>query len=182
MQLQPDLRSSLLAGRSVAERRRLVSAFTDAWETGVLSPERIQTGCLFEGHSVTSYSFAVLRIDPRHSMRRHQTFDEWYPEFAPTRELLDAYRHKDKHGQRRIQWLEFALRYLAELDALPTDAWSSFIAQLNDMPSRYTTVTLLGCEHPTAADEGRVRCHRRLLRVYLLGQVEMLPELCGHAA
>jgi uncharacterized protein YeaO (DUF488 family) len=166
----PSVRSSLLAGRPRDAQEQLADAFTDAWETGVLSGVRLRTGCVYEGQPASSYCMAVLRYDPRISGRRQVPFHEWWPELAPSSTLLVAYRTVDTYGRRQLAWAEFARAYLAELDALPVRPLLDFIATLNDMPSRYRSVTFLGCEHATAADEGRVKCHRRLLRSWLLGE------------
>jgi uncharacterized protein YeaO (DUF488 family) len=171
----PSVRPSLLAGRPRGARQQLADAFTDAWETGVLAGERLRTGCVYEGQPRDSYCIAVLRYDPRLGGRRQVPFHEWWPELAPSAPLLTAYRTMDAYGQRQLVWEKFARAYLAELDALPARPLLDFIATLNDMPSRYRSVTLLGCEHATAADEGRVKCHRRLLRAWLLG--EEVPDL-----
>ncbi len=103
-------------------------------------------------------------------------FHEWWPELAPTAPLVKGYRTLDTHGQRAISWVALAHSYFAELDALPTRLLLGLVEELCTLPSRYTSVTLLGCEHPTAADEERVRCHRRLLRAWLLGQADAVLE------
>lgn len=166
----PSVRASLLAGRPPAAQHRLTALLTDAWETGVLSAERIRTGCVYEGQPVTSYCIAVMRYDPRLSGRRQVPFHEWWPELAPSPTLLRAYRQTDRFGQHQLSWPAFARAYLDELDHLPLRPLVDFLTTLTDMPARYATVTLLCCEHATAADEGRVKCHRRLLRSWLLGQ------------
>src|SRR5579859_1337863 len=148
----PTLRPTTLVGRSPEAQRQLVAAFADAWETAVLSPERIRTGCLYEGQPASTYSIAVMRFDPRLSGRQQIPFHEWWPELAPSAPLLNAYRRLDTHGQHALPWPAFAHAYLAELDGLPTALLLGLIQTLCEMPSRYTTVTLLCCEHATAAD------------------------------
>jgi uncharacterized protein YeaO (DUF488 family) len=172
MDTLPRLRASMLAGRPPDDQRRLRALFADAWETGCLSEERIRTGCVYEVQPTTTYDLCVPRFDPRNTGRRQIPFHEWWPELAPTAPLVIAYRTLDTHGQRAISWAAFAQSYFAELDALPTRLLVSLVEGLCDLPCRYTSVTLLGCEHPTASDEGRVRCHRRLLRLWLLGQAD----------
>lgn len=171
----PSVRPSLLAPRTVAAGQQIIDAFTDAWQTGVLAPERLRTGCIYEGQPADSYLIAVMRFDPRLSGWRQVPIHEWWPTLAPQVPVLNAYRHLDAHGQRQIQWPEFARRYLAGLDLLPTQLLVDLIRSFGVLPSRYKTVTLLCCEHATAADERRVRCHRRLLRHWLLGQD--IPEV-----
>ena len=189
MDKMPRLRTSALDGRPPDERRRLQALFADAWETGCISEERIRTGCVYEAQPAASYSLCVLRFDPRLSGRRQIPFHEWWPELAPTTPLVKGYRTLDTHGQRAISWAAFAQSYFAELDALPTRLLVSLVEELCELPCRYMSVTLLGCEHPTAADELRVRCHRRLLRLWLLGQadafvnsLERAPALVGKGA
>jgi len=155
----------------------LRAALIDARETGVLSPERLRTGCIYEGQPLTSYCFAVMRFDPRRSGRRHVPIHAWWPELAPSVSLLNSYRQMDAHGQRHIQWPVFASRYLAELGRVPAQVLLAFLDLLNTMSCRYTTVILLCCEHATAGDERLVRCHRRLLKAWLLGTTNLLPEL-----
>ena len=97
--------------------------------------------------------------------------------------LLAAYRKRNTHGQRQLSWEAYSHAYLAELDSLPTKQVLDLVQGLCDMPCRYTTVTLLGCEHAPVADERRVRCHRRLLRAWLLGTTDLLPlalHMPGH--
>jgi uncharacterized protein YeaO (DUF488 family) len=156
-----------VSGRSSAladSAHQLRAALTDAWETGVLSPERLRTGCIYDSQPLTSYCCAVMRFDPRRSGRRHVPIHAWWPELAPSVSLLNSYRHMDAHGQRRVPWPVFASRYLAELGQAPTQVLLAFLDLLNTMSCRYTTVTLLCCEYATAGDERLVRCHRRLLK------------------
>ncbi len=176
MDTLPRLRASTLAGRPPDARHRLEAIFADAWETGCISAERLRTGSVYEVQPVATFSVCVLRFDPRLSGRRQVPFHEWWPELAPTAPLVQGYRSLDTHGQRAVSWRAFTLSYFAELDALPTRLILGLVEGLCDLPSRYTSVTLLGCEHPTAADEGRVRCHRRLLRAWLLGQADAMLE------
>jgi uncharacterized protein YeaO (DUF488 family) len=164
-------------GRPPDEQQHLQALFADAWETECISPERLRTGCIYEAQPAATYSLCVLRFDPRLGGRRQVPFHEWWPELAPTAPLLVGYRTLDTHGQRAVSWAAFARSYLAELDTLPTRLLVGLVEGLCALPCRYTSVTLLGCEHPTAADEGRVRCHRRLLRAWLLGQADRLPDL-----
>jgi uncharacterized protein YeaO (DUF488 family) len=156
---------------------QLHAALTDARETGVLSPERLRTSCVYDSQPLTSYCLAVMRFDPRRSGRRQTPIHAWWPELARSVPLLTGYRQMDAHGQRHVQWPVFASRYLAELGRVPTHVLLAFLELLNTMSCRYTTVTLLCCEHATAGDEHLVRCHRRLLKAWLLGTTDTLPEL-----
>jgi uncharacterized protein YeaO (DUF488 family) len=113
-----------------------------------------------------------MRFDPRRLGRRMTPIHAWWPDLAPSGTLLKGYRHMDAHGQRQMQWTDFAVHYLAELSRVPAFMLLSFLELLNTMSSHYTTVTLLCCEHATAGDERLVRCHRRLLKDWLLGSAE----------
>ncbi len=170
----PRLRPSALDWRPPDERNRLAALFADAWETGCISEERTRTGSIYEVQPAATYTLCVLRFDPRLSGRRQVPFHEWWPELAPTAPLVKGYRTLDTHGQRTVSWHAFTHSYFAELDALPTRLLLGLAKALCDLPSRYTSVTILGCDHATAADEERVRCHRRLLRLWLLGQTDSL--------
>jgi uncharacterized protein YeaO (DUF488 family) len=117
-----------------------------------------------------------MRFDPRRSGRRMTPIDAWWPDLAPSVLLLNGYRRMDAHGQRQLQWTDFATRYLAELGRVPAHVLLAFLDLLNTMSCRYTTVTLLCCEHATAGDEQLVRCHRRLLKDWLLGSAAALSE------
>jgi uncharacterized protein YeaO (DUF488 family) len=170
--------SSLLMP-SGAERGQVSAALLDARETGVLSAERLQTGCIYEGRSQSSYGIAVMRFDPRRSGRRMTPIHASWPDLAPSVSLLNGYRRMDAHGQRQLQWPDFAARYLAELGRVPAQVLLAFLDLLNTMPCRYTTVTLLCCEHATAGDERLVRCHRRLLKSWLLGTTPTLADIAA---
>lgn len=173
----PVLSPSLLVGRPAAVQGQLVEVFAEAWATGVLAPERLRTGCLYDpqGHSARGYFLAPMRFDPRGSGRRQIPIHAWRPELAPSAGLLRAYRHTDAHGQRQVQWPEFARAYLTEIEALPTAFLIAFVTALGDLPWHYRVVTLLCCEHAPGGDEALVRCHRRLLRAWLLG--EEVPDV-----
>ena len=88
--------------------------------------------------------------------------DRWSPgiAFAPTMELLRAYRNK------QIAWEGFAERYLRRLGQMTSReaVWNSLL-----LPALWyaPTVTLLCAER---GDEETVCCHRRLLRSWLLGE------------
>ncbi len=126
--------------------------------------------CLYERRSADTYSIAVMRFDPRATGRRLPLLYAWLPMLAPSAALLRGYRTKDQWGVRAVPWQEFARRYLAELDSLPAPVLIALIEALGALPSHYQTVTLLCCEHAPGGDESYVRCLRRLLRSWLLGE------------
>ncbi len=156
------LRPHMLLGRSAAAGARLERAFTEAWETGVLSPVRLRTGSLYVSVPAESYRIVVMRFPPRD--RRLEVDEAWRPDLAPSVGLLGQYR------RHQIGWRDFALRYLAQLDSAPVGTITRLLDWLGELPARYPTVTFLCCEHAPTGDEGRVLCHRRLLRAWLLAQ------------
>jgi uncharacterized protein YeaO (DUF488 family) len=131
-----------------------------ARELGVLSPTWINTGCLYEPGPSTSYRMVVMRFFPRG--RRCPQYDLWWPDVAPSMPLLMAYL------QHELSWRAFAKTYLAELDSAREGLLADFVDALLEVPARANGVTFLCAEHAPAGNESRVRCHRRLLRAWLL--------------
>lgn len=74
-------------------------------------------------------------------------YDEWWPELAPSLELLGDYY------KRGLSWQEFQQRYL---ELLERDETVQFLHQLIER-SRTENITLLCIE------DGPEQCHRRLL-------------------
>jgi uncharacterized protein YeaO (DUF488 family) len=98
------------------------------------------------------YRVLVCRYRPRGVRKEDETWDAWWPNLGPSREL-----HAEYFGKRGppIGWGEYRRRYLAEMRA-PVDA----IAELARRAIRGQTVTLL-CSS-TCVDPAR--CHRTVLR------------------
>jgi uncharacterized protein YeaO (DUF488 family) len=88
-------------------------------------------------------------------------YHEWAPGLAPHADLEAAYL------SGRLSWNEFASAYLQRLQ---TFRWllAEARARIATLLTRYPLVVLLGLE--PAQDESRVRCHRRVLRSWLLGE------------
>jgi uncharacterized protein YeaO (DUF488 family) len=156
------IRPQLLHGRSLPAQRRLERAFTDAWETGVLSPGRLRTGSIYTPIPHETYAAVVMRFYPRD--RHRQPNQVWRADLAPTAVLLGQYQ------RRELGWQQFAQHYLAQLDQQPVDIVVRLLDWLGDIPARFPSVTLLCCERAPGGDESRVLCHRRLLRAWLLGE------------
>ena len=165
----PPLRPQVLAGRSLADAQRLVALFSAAWEMGVLSPERLRTGSIYGAVPAATYRVVVMRFFPLD--RRRNTDHKWRPDLAPSWALLGQYQ------RRELSWRAFAMQYLAQLDRAPAATLIRLVEWLGDIPARYPTVTFLCCEHAPGGDETRIRCHRRLLRAWLLGQA--VPDVEG---
>lgn len=103
------------------------------------------------------FRLLVCRIRPRGVARKDETWDAWWPELGPSRELLDDYhgKNRSKHAPP-ITWAEYAPRYLEEMsDAGPL--WR--IRSLGKRVANGETVTLL-CSSACTDPE---RCHRTLL-------------------
>jgi uncharacterized protein YeaO (DUF488 family) len=93
----------------------------------------------------------VCRFRPRGLRKEAETWDEWLPHLAPSRELLAAYHGKEAAP---IAWGEFRRRYLAEMKAQKEP-----IAALAGRVSKGERITLLcssACTDPA-------RCHRTVL-------------------
>jgi uncharacterized protein YeaO (DUF488 family) len=98
----------------------------------------------------------VCRYRPRALPKADETWDVWWPELGPSRELHAAFHGKG--GQEPIGWAGFRRRYLAEKGAR-----RERLAEIRARLARGETVTLL-CSS-ACGDESR--CHRGLLRAEL---------------
>jgi uncharacterized protein YeaO (DUF488 family) len=97
------------------------------------------------------FRLLVCRYRPRGVSKSDETWDAWWPELGPSRELHAAYW--GKHGQR-LSWEEYAARYLEEM-ALARGR----IAWLVERCRAGESMTLL-CSSACTDPE---RCHRSLL-------------------
>jgi uncharacterized protein YeaO (DUF488 family) len=98
-----------------------------------------------------SHRLLVCRYRPRGV--RKETWDAWWPQLGPSRELHADYY--GKHGPP-VGWTEYRRRYLAEMKEQ-----RERIVVLASRVSAGETITLLcssACTNPE-------RCHRTLLRV-----------------
>jgi len=100
----------------------------------------------------------VCRYRPRGVRKDRETWDEWWPELGPSRELHAAFWGK---GQEAIGWPEYRRRYLAELAEDPA---RYHLRALVDRARRGEALTLL-C---SSACSDETRCHRTLLRDRIL--------------
>jgi uncharacterized protein YeaO (DUF488 family) len=98
------------------------------------------------------FRLLVCRYRPRGVTKAAETWDAWWPELGPSRELHAAYW--GKHGGQPLAWPQYRLRYLEEISA------QRF--RLRALASRHSegeTLTLLcssACSDPT-------QCHRTIL-------------------
>jgi uncharacterized protein YeaO (DUF488 family) len=99
------------------------------------------------------FRLLVCRIRPRGVSKARETWDAWWPEVGPSRDLLDAFH--GKHGAP-LPWDDYETRYLEEM-AGPGALWR--IRDLARRAAAGETITLLcssACTDPA-------RCHRTLL-------------------
>jgi uncharacterized protein YeaO (DUF488 family) len=112
------------------------------------------------------FRLLVCRYRPRALKKENETWDAWWADLGPSREL-----HADfwgKHGDP-IPWGEFRRRYLAEMKG---EEQQARIAELATRVAAGETITLLCssvCVDPA-------RCHRTLLA----GLVEHAVDRASH--
>jgi uncharacterized protein YeaO (DUF488 family) len=98
------------------------------------------------------FRLLICRYRPRGVRKQDETWDDWWSEFGPSRELHAAFY--GKHGPP-IGWEEYRRRYLEEMEAR-----SDLIDELAALVREGKTITLL-C---SSACEDASQCHRTLLR------------------
>ncbi|HEV3447484.1 MAG TPA: DUF488 family protein [Gemmataceae bacterium] len=108
----------------------------------------------------------ICRYRPRALPKKDETWDKWYSQLGPSRELhADFY---GKHGPP-ITWDEYRRRYLAEMQGTEQQ---ELIAGMADLVAEGKTLTLL-C---SSACEDASHCHRTLLRELVEAQIAKLAE------
>jgi uncharacterized protein YeaO (DUF488 family) len=97
------------------------------------------------------FRLLICRYRPRGLKKEHETWDEWWPELAPSKEL-----HAAVYGKmgRAISWEQYKPRYLEEMEQ-QKDRIEALAKRAAKQP-----ITLL-CSS-ACLDENR--CHRSLLR------------------
>lgn len=107
---------------------------------------------------------------PKAEFAARNFYDVWFPDLAPSEELLKFGQAAD--GEKR--WRTFARRYRAEMNRAEKRRLLDLLAAL----SRQTDFSV-GCY---CADENR--CHRSILRELLTerGALLALPTGCGETA
>jgi uncharacterized protein YeaO (DUF488 family) len=98
------------------------------------------------------FRLLICTSRPRAVADDKKTWDEWYPELAPSNGLHDAFC--GKRGAR-ISWEEFRGRYLEEMKAQ-----EELIDGLADLIAEGKTITLLCSSACVEASQ----CHRSLLQ------------------
>jgi uncharacterized protein YeaO (DUF488 family) len=100
------------------------------------------------------FRLLVCRLRPRGVAKARETWDAWWPELGPSRELLDAFHGKGRAAP--LSWDDYVPRYLEEMRA-PGAVWR--VRALAQRVAAGETLTLLcssACTDPS-------RCHRTLL-------------------
>jgi len=108
------------------------------------------------------FRLLICRYRPRALPKADETWDAWYPNLGPSKEL-----HADFYGKNGppITWDEYRERYLKEIAAQ-----KEFIEELAAMVSEGKIITLL-C---SSACEDASHCHRTLLKGLIEAQVANL--------
>ncbi len=110
------------------------------------------------------FKLLITRYRPRALPKAEETWDAWWKELGPSKELFDAVYGK---GQAPISWGEYARRYREEMHAPTPRAKIAWLAQSVARGERLTLLCSSLC-----TDEQR--CHRRVLRELLLEEVAQL--------
>lgn len=108
------------------------------------------------------FRLLICRYRPRGVRKEDETWDAWWPQLGPSRELHAAY-----YGKRGapISFPQYTQRYLAEMEQE-----RDLISKLATHVSRGDTITLL-CSSACVDAE---RCHRTLLRGLIERELEKL--------
>ncbi len=112
----------------------------------------------------------TCRYRPRALAKKDETWDTWYADLGPSKEL-----HADFYGKKGqpIDWEEFRRRYLEEIKQQEES-----IAFLAELLAEGKPITLL-CS-TACTDESR--CHRSLLRQVIEERVAALQTGCASPA
>ena len=115
-------------------------------------------------HPEEGFKLLITRYRPRALPKAEETWDAWWKELGPSKELFDAVYGKE---QPPIAWDEYARRYRREMEATTPRGKIAWLAQ---SVARGEPLTLL-CSS-LCTDEAR--CHRTVLRALLLEEVAQL--------
>jgi hypothetical protein len=122
---------------------------------------RIHTASVYAEHPRSTYSILLARA-PRFSVTPPR-YSQLAPGLAPRLVDLAVYQCG------ALSWEAFTLRYWRELTALP-HLLRDARRQVTRLLERYDTLTFLGMTPSLPKDESSVRCVRRLVRAWLLGE------------
>jgi hypothetical protein len=129
---------------------------------------RILTASVYAEHPRFTYGILLARA-PRFSVTPPH-YSQLAPGLAPRSVDLAMYQCG------ALSWEAFALRYWHELTALP-HLLRDARRQVTRLLERYDTLTFLGMTPCLPKEESSVRCVRRLVRAWLLG--EQPREIAG---
>jgi uncharacterized protein YeaO (DUF488 family) len=101
------------------------------------------------------FRLLICRYRPRALPKKKETWDLWWSQLGPSKELHAAFY--GKHGQLPINWEEYRRRYLAEMEG---EQQKESIAVLVEKIAEGKTITLL-C---SSACNDASHCHRSLLK------------------
>ncbi len=101
------------------------------------------------------FRLLICRYRPRALPKKKETWDLWWSQLGPSKELHAAFY--GKHGQLPINWEEYRRRYLAEMEG---EQQKESIAVLAEKTAEGKTITLL-C---SSACSDAAHCHRSLLK------------------
>jgi uncharacterized protein YeaO (DUF488 family) len=98
------------------------------------------------------FRLLICRYRPRALPKKDETWDDWWPQLGPSRQL-----HADFYGKNGppIGWEEYRRRYLEEMQAQ-----AEVIEEMAQLSAEGKTITLL-C---SSACEDVTHCHRTLLK------------------
>lgn len=100
------------------------------------------------------FRLLVCRYRPRALPKRDETWDAWWPELGPSRELHAAYYGKHGPPSARVSWTEYEARYRSE-GAAREERLDELARRVAD-GERITLLCSSACRDAT-------RCHRTLL-------------------
>jgi uncharacterized protein YeaO (DUF488 family) len=111
------------------------------------------------------FRLLICRYRPRALPKADETWDKWWPDLGPSRQLhADFY---GKNGVTPLTWDAYRVRYLEEMQSEQAREMIAFLAEL---VTAGKTVTLL-C---SSACEDGTHCHRRLLRELIEAEVQRM--------
>jgi uncharacterized protein YeaO (DUF488 family) len=112
------------------------------------------------------FRLLICRYRPRALKKEDETWDLWWPDLGPSRELHAAFY--GKHGMTPLTWDQYRHRYL---DEMKSEQACEMIATLAEQVRSGKTVTLL-C---SSACEDATHCHRTLLRDLIEAEIARQP-------
>ncbi len=111
------------------------------------------------------FRLLICRYRPRALPKKKETWDLWWSQLGPSKELHAAFY--GKHGQTAITWEEYRQRYLDEMKG---EQQQESIAILAEKIVAGNTITLLCSSACTDA----AHCHRTLLKQLIEEQASRL--------